>query len=182
MSCTGFDGDVDTWEEHRRCPHRRSTTMSCVSGRPGWRSRPCNECIRSSHEPSGTPQARDLVLKNVAELVTTPTGKKAGRPSNALTFDQATALMGAAQASSLQAYVVLSLMTGVRTEEARALRWDHVVAWVEDTGHGVRWRKPVSTIRSSRSTCGAPSGGSPRTLASGRTGHPESSGTRSYRS
>jgi integrase len=24
-------------------------------------------------------------------------------------------------------------MTGVRTEEARALRWDHIVAWTDDT-------------------------------------------------
>jgi integrase len=26
----------------------------------------------------------------------------------------------------LYAYVVLSLLVGIRTEEARALRWDHV--------------------------------------------------------
>ena len=31
----------------------------------------------------------------------------------------------------MYSYVTLSLMTGVRTEEARALRWSHVVAWVE---------------------------------------------------
>jgi integrase len=37
-----------------------------------------------------------------------------------------------AKTSRLHAYVVLSLMTGVRTEEARALRWDHVVAWADD--------------------------------------------------
>ena len=30
----------------------------------------------------------------------------------------------------MEAYVVLSLLSGMRTEEARALRWDHVVAWV----------------------------------------------------
>jgi hypothetical protein len=30
----------------------------------------------------------------------------------------------------LEAYIVLSLLSVVRTEEARALRWDHVVAWV----------------------------------------------------
>jgi len=24
-------------------------------------------------------------------------------------------------------------MTGIRTEEARALQWDHVVAWIDDT-------------------------------------------------
>ena len=28
-------------------------------------------------------------------------------------------------------YIVVSLLTGIRTEEARALRWSHVVAWVE---------------------------------------------------
>ncbi|GAA0986494.1 site-specific integrase [Acrocarpospora macrocephala] len=76
-------------------------------------------------------QARDMVLKNVAELVTTPKGR-AGRPSKSLTFVQATAVLEAAKSSPLHTYVVLSLMTGVRTEEARALRWDHIVAWVED--------------------------------------------------
>jgi integrase len=84
-------------------------------------------------------QARDKVIRNVAELVTTPKGK-AGRPSKALTFDQATAVLEAAKGAPLHAYVVLSLMTGIRTEEARALRWDHVVVWVDDdTG----WR-PVT--------------------------------------
>ena len=28
--------------------------------------------------------------------------------------------------------MTLSLLTGVRTEEARAFQWSHVVAWVED--------------------------------------------------
>ena len=32
------------------------------------------------------------------------------------------------------AYVVVSLLTGIRTGEARALQWSHVVAWVEDEG------------------------------------------------
>ncbi|GAA0245233.1 site-specific integrase [Actinomadura nitritigenes] len=76
-------------------------------------------------------QARDRVLRNVADLVTTPPGK-AGRPSKALTFEQATAVLEAAKPSRLHAYVVLSLLTGVRTEEARALTWDHVVAWLDD--------------------------------------------------
>ncbi|MFI0349911.1 tyrosine recombinase XerC [Actinomadura sp. 9N407] len=75
-------------------------------------------------------QARDMVVRNVAELVKTPIGRS-GRPSKALTFDQAAAVLQTAGSSRLNAYVVLSLMTGVRTEEARALRWDHVVAWVE---------------------------------------------------
>lgn len=84
-------------------------------------------------------QARDKVMRNVAELVTTPKGRE-GRPSRALTLDQAAAVLEAAKTRPLYAYVVLSLMTGVRTEEARALRWDHVVAW---TGKKGGWR-PVT--------------------------------------
>ncbi len=76
-------------------------------------------------------QARDRVLRNVAELVTTPKGKP-GRPSKAMTLEQATAMLEQAKASRLHAYVVVSLLTGIRTEEARALRWSHVVAWVSD--------------------------------------------------
>ncbi|WP_233509733.1 site-specific integrase [Actinomadura craniellae] len=86
-------------------------------------------------------QARDKVMRNVAELVTTPKGRT-GRPSKALTPEQATAVLKHAKSSPLNAYVVLSLMTGVRTEEARALQWDHVVAWAgDDTG----WR-PVTEV------------------------------------
>ena len=76
-------------------------------------------------------QARDKVLRNVAELVTTPKGRE-GRPSKAMTLEQATAMLEQAKASRLHAYVVVSLLTGIRTEEARALRWSHVVAWVDD--------------------------------------------------
>ncbi|MDT0303982.1 tyrosine-type recombinase/integrase [Streptomonospora wellingtoniae] len=70
-------------------------------------------------------QRRDKVLRNVAELVTTPDGKE-GRPSKALTLAQATAVLAAARGTQLHAYVVLSLLIGVRTEEARALEWRHV--------------------------------------------------------
>src|SRR5712691_11695080 len=65
-------------------------------------------------------------------------GQGAGRPSKSLTLVQAVALMAAAVGTRLEAYIVLSLLTGLRTEEVRALRWDHVVAWV-----GGQWR-PVS--------------------------------------
>jgi integrase len=75
-------------------------------------------------------QARDLVMRNVAELVTTPKGRP-GRPSKALTQEQAQAVLDKARTSRLYAYVALSLMTGIRTEEARELRWDHVVTWVD---------------------------------------------------
>jgi integrase len=72
----------------------------------------------------------DLVGRNVASLVKPPKGQGAGRPSKSLTLEQAVSLMAAARGTRLEAYVVLSLLSGVRTEEARALRWDHVVAWV----------------------------------------------------
>ena len=70
-------------------------------------------------------EANDKVRRNVATLVDTPAGQE-GRPSKSLTFGQAVTLIRAAQPYGLYAYVVLSLLVGVRTEEARALRWDHV--------------------------------------------------------
>jgi integrase len=91
-------------------------------------------------------QARDLVLRNVADLVLTPRGKP-GRPSKALTFAQAQAVLDKAQASRLHAYVVIGLMTGIRTEEARSLRWDHVVAWVPRMGkEGEGAWRPVTEV------------------------------------
>ena len=70
-------------------------------------------------------QAGDLVRRNVALLAEVPEGRP-GRPSKAMSLDQATALLRAAETSSLRAYIALCLLTGVRGEEARALRWDHV--------------------------------------------------------
>jgi integrase len=70
-------------------------------------------------------EAHDLVGRNVAALVDQPTGA-VGRPSRLLTLEQAFALLDAARESRLNAYVVLSLTVGIRTEEARELRWDHV--------------------------------------------------------
>ncbi|MDG4773498.1 tyrosine-type recombinase/integrase [Solwaraspora sp. WMMD792] len=54
-----------------------------------------------------------------------PSGQT-GRPSKSLTLDQAKAILKAAEHSRLYAYVVVSLLTGARTEELRALRWDRV--------------------------------------------------------
>jgi integrase len=82
----------------------------------------------------------DLVGRNVAALVDAPKGQQAGRPSKSLTLEQAVALMAAAKGTGLEAYVIVSLLSGVRTEEARALRWDHVVAWVDGQG------RPVSEV------------------------------------
>jgi integrase len=87
-------------------------------------------------------ESNDVVSRNVATLVDTPKGQ-AGRPSQSLTLDQAVAIIAAARilppvelrpglkdvrrpAELMYAYIVLSLLVGLRTEEARALRWDHV--------------------------------------------------------
>jgi integrase len=70
-------------------------------------------------------EGQDLVRRNVSALVDTPRGLE-GRPSQSLTLDQASALLEAAEASRLHAFIVLCLLTGVRSEEARALTWEHV--------------------------------------------------------
>jgi integrase len=87
-------------------------------------------------------EAGDLVARNVATLADTPKGQQ-GRPSKPLTLDQAAAVIAAARtlpvmelrpglkdvrrpAALMHAYIVLSLLCGLRTEEARALRWAHV--------------------------------------------------------
>ena len=70
-------------------------------------------------------EAHDRVGRNVATLVDMPKGQ-VGRPSRSFTLDQAWALLNAAEESRLNAYVVLSLAAGIRTEEARELHWDHV--------------------------------------------------------
>ena len=80
-------------------------------------------------------QANDLVGRNVASLVSLPEGRE-GRPSKSFTVEQAQALLIASKGKRLHAYITLSLLVGLRTEEARALRWDHVVVWVADLG---RW-------------------------------------------
>jgi integrase len=70
-------------------------------------------------------KARDLVRRNVAMLVDTPKGQ-AGRPSKSLSLDQASTVLAAAEGTRMHAYIALCLATGIRTEEARALRWEHV--------------------------------------------------------
>ena len=87
-------------------------------------------------------EANDLISRNIAALVDTPKGQD-GRPSKSLTLDQAAAVITAARtlpvmelrpglkdvrrpAALMHAYIVLSLLAGIRTEEARALRWQHV--------------------------------------------------------
>ncbi|WP_431041433.1 tyrosine-type recombinase/integrase [Streptomyces sp. P1-3] len=70
-------------------------------------------------------QRRGKVTRNVAELVERPEGQP-GRPSKSLTLEQAKAVLRVKQGTWIHAYVVLALLVGVRTEEARALTWSHV--------------------------------------------------------
>jgi integrase len=99
-------------------------------------------------------EAQDLVGRNVAAFVDTPRGQ-AGRRSRSLTLDQARALLDAARAgqSRIYAYLALSVVAGLRTEEARALRWAEV-----DLDAGT-----VAVIRAVRH------GGDTKTLKSRRT-------------
>ena len=88
-------------------------------------------------------EADDLIGRNVAALVRPPAGHE-GRPSKALSVEQAQKLLRVAAKERpggnphpLHAYVVLLLTTGLRPEEARALRWDHVDL---DAGTVAVWR------------------------------------------
>ncbi len=86
-------------------------------------------------------QRRNKVIRNVAELVEVPEGRR-GRPSKSMTLEQGEAVLEASKKTRLHAYFVLSLLTGVRTEEARALTWDrvHLEGDGEQPPHVEVWR------------------------------------------
>ena len=120
-------------------------------------------------------EADDIVARNVAALVKTPAGQE-GKPSKALTVEQAQALVQAAAGVlrangmrkrrgpyRLHAYVVLLLTTGIRPEEARALRWD------------------LSTWRPGRCLCGGLTGPAGIPRRPGRGGRSGWRGSRSRR-
>ena len=96
-------------------------------------------------------EGQDLVRRNVSALVDTPHGRQ-GRPSQALTLEQAAALLEAAEDSRLHAFIVLCLLTGVRSEEARALTWEHVDldAGTISVWRSVRAHSDTKTVRSRR--------------------------------
>src|SRR5262249_39287952 len=98
-------------------------TLDALAGRLSTRSlQIIRNCLERAIRQA---EVRDLVGRNVAALVKAPAGR-AGRPSKSLTLEQAQELLSAARGSRLYAYVVLSVMTGLRTEELRALRWTEV--------------------------------------------------------
>jgi integrase len=72
-------------------------------------------------------QVRDKIRRNIVLLCEIPEGRT-GRPSKSLTLGQAEAVLKAAEQASarMRAYIVVSLLTGARTEEMRALCWHDV--------------------------------------------------------
>jgi integrase len=69
--------------------------------------------------------ARDKVKRNVVELTEVPTGLP-GRPSKAMSAQHADDVITKTASDRMHSYIVVSLLTGARTEELRALRWEHV--------------------------------------------------------
>ncbi|WP_157247940.1 site-specific integrase [Nonomuraea typhae] len=70
---------------------------------------------------------RGLAIQNVAELIDAPKGTT-GRASKCLNLEQASILVKTSMNKKwrIGPYVILCLLTGLRTEEARALKWDDV--------------------------------------------------------
>lgn len=88
----------------------------------------------------------DLVGRNVAALVKPPKGNRAGRPSKSFTLEQAVALMAAARTTRLDAYIVLSMLTGLRTEEVRGCAG--TTLWAGSAGSGSQSRRRGSITSS----------------------------------
>jgi integrase len=101
--------DVDHWLAQVATDHA-TTTVSLLLGL-------LRRIIRFA-------EARGKVMRNVAELVDPPQGQK-GRPSKSMTIEQAHAVLKVSRGSWLHGYIALSVFTGVRTEEARPLKWKH---------------------------------------------------------
>ena len=107
--------------------------------------------------------ARDKVKRNVVEQCSVPKGQP-GRPSKALMLAQAEGVLAAAAGTSMHAYIVLALLTGARTEELRALTWDHVFLKGDPTANP-SVPPYIAVWRSVRSTGDTKTKKSRRTLA-----------------
>ncbi|WP_171064128.1 site-specific integrase [Actinomadura soli] len=103
---------VEAWL-HDRAGHLTSSSLKIVHG-----------LLRRSLRRA---ERHDKVGRNVAALVDTPAGLPA-QPSRSMSVEQAAALLVEAVHGGhrLGAYVVLALLSGLRTEETRALRWSDV--------------------------------------------------------
>ncbi len=88
-------------------------------------------------------ERNDLIGRNVAALVKPPKGQRDGRPSKSLTLERAGALLAAARGARLEAYIVLSLLTGrvdARWQPVSEVGFDHeqvaVFVWRADRAGG----------------------------------------------
>ncbi|WP_168801665.1 tyrosine-type recombinase/integrase [Glycomyces buryatensis] len=70
-------------------------------------------------------EAHNHVDRNVAALVDAPRGR-ARRPGKALTLEKVAALLESSRGRPIGSYIALSVFTGIRTEEARPLEWQHL--------------------------------------------------------
>jgi len=102
--------DIDKWLTHKAATLSTRTVQALHS------------CLNRAVKRA---MARDKVKRNVVSLCSVPKGQP-GRPSKALTLAQAESVLAAAESTRMRAYIVLSLLTGARTEELRALTWNHV--------------------------------------------------------
>jgi hypothetical protein len=72
-----------------------------------------------------------------ANLANVPTGKP-GRPSRSLRLEQALAVLDAAKGERLWPYVAVSMLGGIRAEEAGAPRWSEVDLETGTAGRSLR--------------------------------------------
>ncbi|MBT2213770.1 tyrosine recombinase XerC [Actinomadura sp. NEAU-AAG7] len=104
--------DVETWL-NGRAEHLTSSSLGIV-----------HSILKRSIRRAAR---HDRIGRNVAELVDTPDGKE-GRKSRSLTLVQAKALLDEARKPEhdLGAYIILAIVSGLRTEELRTLKWSDV--------------------------------------------------------
>lgn len=105
--------DLDVWLE-ARAEFLATRTLGEVK----W-------CLTKSVKRAVVQGLADRTLLDTLELCEIPEGRP-GRPSKSLTLAQAEGVLTKTRRDPMHAYIAVSLLTGVRTEEARALRWDHV--------------------------------------------------------
>lgn len=149
--------DVDRWLAHK-AKTLSTRTLKLIHG-------VLNRCVKNA-------MIRDQVKRNVVDLCEVPEGQT-GRTSKAFTLAQAEAVLNAADGAGtrIRAYIVLSLLTGGRTEELRGLHWSFLVAYDEHEGrwvpvHEAGWDHEAFAIYVWRSVR---KGGDTKTVKSRRT-------------
>ena len=112
-------GECRDVETHRHCPGHWRGVISLKPGPDGQRQRKKVSGKNKSEVRAKLAELHDELNDGVVT-------NAAYTLAQAINDWLADGLIGAARSHGLYAYIVLSLLVGVRTEEARALRWDHV--------------------------------------------------------